>query len=62
MAQVQETKSRRVWYMYYWRDKKRMRSPEYNSLTEFVAACGKWCDAHPDDYQLLSRTVREVAE
>lgn len=62
MAQTQPTmKKRRVWYMYFWRDHKKERSPEYPSLTAFVEACGKWCDAHPEDYQLCSRVVTEVA-
>lgn len=58
---MEEKKKRiRVWYMYFYRNGKRERSPEYRSLTEFVAACGKWCDAHPDDYQLCSRIATEV--
>ena len=56
------TTKRRAWYMYFYRDRKRERSPEYPSLTAFVEACGKWCDAHPEDYQLCSRIVTEVAK
>lgn len=52
----------RVFYMYFYRDGKRERSPEYRSLQAFTAACGKWCDAHPEDYQLCSRIVTEVAK
>ena len=59
---AQETVKRRVWYMYFWRNHKKERSPEYPSLTAFVEACGIWCDNHPDDYQLCSRTVTEVAK
>ena len=62
MAQVEKTTKRRVYYMYFYRNHKRERSPEYPSLTAFCAACGKWCDAHPEDYQLCSRIVTEVAE
>lgn len=60
--EVKKTKRMRVWYMYFWRNGKRERSPEYPSLTSFVEACGKWCDAHPDDYQLCNRTVTIVEE
>lgn len=56
-----QVKRIRVWYMYFYRNGKRERSPEYKSLTEFVADCGKWCDNHPDDYQLCSR-IATVAE
>lgn len=55
-----EVKRMRVWYMYFYRNGKRERSPEYPSLTAFVEACGKWCDNHPDDYQLCSRIVTTV--
>ena len=48
--------------MYFYRNGKRERSPEYTSRTAFVEACGKWCDAHPDDYQLCSRPVTIVGE
>lgn len=53
---------KRVWYMYFYRNGKRERSPEYQSLTEFVEACGKWCDSHPEDFQLCSRIATTVAE
>lgn len=50
-----ETKRIKVWYMYFYRNGKRERSPEYRSLVEFTKDCGAWCDSHPDDYQLCSR-------
>lgn len=54
---------KRVYYMYFYRTPgKRERSPEYPSLTAFCEACGKWCDSHPEDYQLCSRIVTEVAK
>lgn len=62
MAQANQTTKRRVYYMYFYRNHKRERSPEYPSLTAFVEACGKWCDNHPEDYQLCSRIATEVAE
>lgn len=58
----QKSIRKRVYYMYFYRNGKRERSPEYDSLTAFCAACGKWCDNHPDDYQLCSRTVTMVEE
>ena len=35
---------------------------ETESKTDLSALVGKWCDAHPEDYQLCSRIVTEVAE
>ena len=57
---AQETVRRKVYYMYFWRNHRRERSPEYPSLVEFTKACGVWCDNHPDDYTLQSRIVTEV--
>ena len=52
----------KVYYMYFWRNGKRERSPEYMGLQAFTAACGKWCDAHPEDYQLCSRIATKVGK
>lgn len=60
VMEKKEVKRMRVWYMYFYRNGKRERSPEYPGLTKFVEACGKWCDNHPDDYQLCSRIVTTV--
>ena len=62
MEQKQQVVKIRMWYMWFYRNGKRERSPEYRSLREFVEACGNWCDNHPDDYQLCSRIATEVGK
>ena len=53
---------RRVYYMYYWYNKKRHRSAEYPSLKAFYEKCGEWCDEHPFDWELCHRDLYEVVQ
>ena len=62
MEKQKEYRKVKMYYMYFYRNCKRERSPEYRGLVAFTAACGEWCDAHPDDYQLCSRIATEVVE
>lgn len=49
-----------VFYMYYYYQGKRVRSAEYPSFADFYEKCGKWCNEHPNDWQLCKRTVYET--
>ena len=57
-----QTKTTRLFYMYYNRGNGLERSPEFKSFAEFYSACGKWCNAHPEDWRLCTRDVRETVE
>ena len=47
----------RKFYMYFVRNGKQERSPEFDSFEEFYKKCGAWCNAHPFDWKLAYRDV-----
>lgn len=55
-----KTVKKTVFYMYYFYNGKRERSKEFDSFSAFYAKCGKWCNEHPDDWQLCKRSVYEA--
>lgn len=61
MDQSNKTTVRRVFYMYYFYKGKKERSAEYPTLKAFYDKCGAWCDAHPFDWVLCHRDIRDVA-
>lgn len=45
------------YYMWFWRQGRQERSPEFATMQEFTNACGKWCDAHPGQFRICTRTA-----